>query len=410
MLAADAPAQRRTPSSRSGVARRAARFLASLAWLWTAAVVAASLATPLPAAAASSVRLERYDYVVSTYQSTLAALAKTVTKPLDQLRKDLASTEAAGNARNTAVVAEQVLTKAPRDGALWAKIAGLYLDSEPLNDQDGYELPNKALAAAIIANRFSKTPADQASTLELIALALADKEDWRPALNAYKASLAFADDKPTSATPMRRCGPSTASASPTTRSRAMPPSRASASPFPTRADASVSDFAPYFTQEPGPVSAVTVEGSKLCLEGLKHGERYTITARQGLPSAVDEPLSKDYRIRRLCARPRAGRALRRQDLCPAAHRPERRAGHLGQLQAGQAGGLPRRRPQPDLGGDRFELPPAALWRERRGYRPLQGPEGVGGHARHGRAGQRGRDDRLPGRRGARHRRRRASTS
>ena len=67
----------------------------------------------------------------------------------------------------------------------------------------------------------------------------------------------------------------------------------------------VTDFSPYFRQDPGPVSAVTVEGGKLCVEGLKHGARYKITARKGLPSSVDEDLAKDYELRVLRARPRS---------------------------------------------------------------------------------------------------------
>jgi alpha-2-macroglobulin len=56
----------------------------------------------------------------------------------------------------------------------------------------------------------------------------------------------------------------------------------------------VTDFTSYFTQEPGPVAAVTAEGSRLCVEGLKHGERYTITARKGIPAAADDTMAKDF--------------------------------------------------------------------------------------------------------------------
>ncbi len=56
----------------------------------------------------------------------------------------------------------------------------------------------------------------------------------------------------------------------------------------------VTDFTPYFTQEPGPVSAVTAEGTRLCVEGLKYGERYKVTARQGLPASVDDSMAKDF--------------------------------------------------------------------------------------------------------------------
>ncbi len=45
-------------------------------------------------------------------------------------------------------------------------------------------------------------------------------------------------------------------------------------------------------------AAVTAESSQLCVDGLKHGERYAIVLRQGLPSAVGESLLKsaDYEI------------------------------------------------------------------------------------------------------------------
>src|SRR6185437_2850575 len=38
--------------------------------------------------------------------------------------------------------------------------------------------------------------------------------------------------------------------------------------------------------------AVSVTEKQLCVEGLKHGERYTVTLRAGLPSVVKETLAK----------------------------------------------------------------------------------------------------------------------
>ena len=56
----------------------------------------------------------------------------------------------------------------------------------------------------------------------------------------------------------------------------------------------MTDFTPYFRQEPGPLAAVTAEGTRLCVEGLEvwralHDHR----PRQGLPAAVDDSLAKD---------------------------------------------------------------------------------------------------------------------
>ena len=47
-----------------------------------------------------------------------------------------------------------------------------------------------------------------------------------------------------------------------------------------------------------PNTAISNEDQQICVEGLKHGERYAIVLRQGLPSAVGESLLKsaDYEI------------------------------------------------------------------------------------------------------------------
>jgi uncharacterized protein YfaS (alpha-2-macroglobulin family) len=38
--------------------------------------------------------------------------------------------------------------------------------------------------------------------------------------------------------------------------------------------------------------ALSAEDKQLCVEGLRHGERYSVTLRAGLPSTVRETLSK----------------------------------------------------------------------------------------------------------------------
>src|SRR5262249_58853528 len=38
--------------------------------------------------------------------------------------------------------------------------------------------------------------------------------------------------------------------------------------------------------------ALSADDKQLCVEGLKHGERYSVTLRAGLPSTVKEKLSK----------------------------------------------------------------------------------------------------------------------
>src|SRR5208337_5601674 len=58
------------------------------------------------------------------------------------------------------------------------------------------------------------------------------------------------------------------------------------------------DFSPYVAVSGASNAAVSSEDQQICVEGLKHGERYAIVLREGLPSAVGESLLKpaDYEI------------------------------------------------------------------------------------------------------------------
>ena len=52
------------------------------------------------------------------------------------------------------------------------------------------------------------------------------------------------------------------------------------------------DFSPFVNVAGQDKPAVSADGKQVCVEGLKHGERYSITLRAGLPSTVKETLAK----------------------------------------------------------------------------------------------------------------------
>src|SRR5246127_3581224 len=52
------------------------------------------------------------------------------------------------------------------------------------------------------------------------------------------------------------------------------------------------DFSPFVALAGNDKPALTSEGKQLCVDGLKHGERYNINLRAGLPSTVKERLPK----------------------------------------------------------------------------------------------------------------------
>ena len=55
------------------------------------------------------------------------------------------------------------------------------------------------------------------------------------------------------------------------------------------------DYAP-FVQMQGSGYAVDPSGNRLCISGLRHGERYEVTFREGLPAASGEVTQKDYTL------------------------------------------------------------------------------------------------------------------
>jgi uncharacterized protein YfaS (alpha-2-macroglobulin family) len=246
-----------------------------------------------PTLAAKSFRTEQFNYYITDYLAELARLAKTVDKPTADLEAELAAAETADNARLAAVALEKLVSKSPGDAALWLRLADKLAVAEPINDQDGYQLPPKIIGAGLRAYLLATSATDEAAALAIAAQGFGKREYWRPALEAYKESLRLVEDADNrqayeemreqhgfritdykvenDATPPRVCF-----------ELSDPVSNA------------VTDFAPYFRQEPGSVSAVSVEGTKLCIEGIEHGTRYKVTARKGLPSAVEEDLAKDY--------------------------------------------------------------------------------------------------------------------
>ena len=53
------------------------------------------------------------------------------------------------------------------------------------------------------------------------------------------------------------------------------------------------DFSPFVAVVGQDKPALSVDDQQICVEGLKHGDTYSITLRAGLPSTVDEALLKD---------------------------------------------------------------------------------------------------------------------
>ena len=150
--------------------------------------------------------------------------------------------------------------------------------------------------AAYAAYQHSTTPDAQAAALAVLADLLARHEQWRPALDALKASLDRHDSVDVRKTyeAMRAEHGFRILDYKVDNESALPRVCFNFSEPLARK----TDFSPYVAVSGSSDTAISNEDQQICVEGLKHGERYAIVLRQGLPSAVGESLLKsaDYEI------------------------------------------------------------------------------------------------------------------
>jgi uncharacterized protein YfaS (alpha-2-macroglobulin family) len=171
----------------------------------------------------------------------------------------------------------------PQDGRLWTEAA------RTANLMTGNAaVANQSALAALNGYELSRTAIDRAQALAALAGAFTATETFRPALEAYKASLdlvenpdlraAYADLR--SRQGFRVIGNTVDADAATPRACVQ---------FSEPLQPGV-DYAPFVTLDGAAPQALEAKDSQLCIEGLTHGERYALTLRPGLPSSVEEPL------------------------------------------------------------------------------------------------------------------------
>src|SRR3954465_10640483 len=217
--------------------------------------------------------------------------AGQVAKPAAVLRREADTAFQRNDFRAGLQLLGQLAVVAPDDGANWLRLAKSVLQIRPSNERERTTLLERAATTAYIAYQRTKAPAEEADSLLIISRTYADRSLWRPALAAMRIALDLREvadvrqqyermredhgfrlldySVDADAASPRVCFPF---------SEALPGRRTDLSPFVAVAG----------TDKP----AVSIEEKQLCVEGLKHGERYNITLRAGIPSVVRETLAK----------------------------------------------------------------------------------------------------------------------
>ncbi len=210
-----------------------------------------------------------------------AALAQT---PAAQLRKDAQTALDNSDGQAALKSLAGLLAANPDDAAAW-----LSYSRAMVSTGDSDDIVQTATTAAYLAYLHAPAKPDAAAALAVIGDLFAKRQLWRPSLDAYKASLdldevpavraIYAKERETYGFRILDYKVDKDSASP----------RACFQFSELLAQGHV-DFASFVSVAGIDNPAVSSEDQQICVEGLKHGEHYTITLRQGIPSAVGEQL------------------------------------------------------------------------------------------------------------------------
>lgn len=183
----------------------------------------------------------------------------------------------------------------PEDGNLWLETA-----RTANRFSGGTDLASEAALAALNGYQLTRTTESRADALAVLAQALDNLQNYRAALQAYKASLELVQAKTveTAYLDLKARQGFRVTGHTIDADGASP--RACVQ-FSEQLLKNGPDYASFVTLDGVSPKAVEAKGSEICVEGLTHGQRYKLVVRQGLPSSVDEvietPISLDIYVK-----------------------------------------------------------------------------------------------------------------
>ncbi|PWB60389.1 MAG: alpha-2-macroglobulin [Bradyrhizobiaceae bacterium] len=257
-----------------------------------AGIAAALIAVATFSAAAADKSYQRDDLADSAIrlEAQIKKDVGTVAKPLATLRLDL---EVQLERRDFAAgmqTLSQIVTVAPAESSNWLRLARTILMVLPSASRERAIFLERASTAAYIAYQRARNAAEEAQALDVLSRAFAERKLWRPALDTLRISLELREvaelrqryEQMRDQHGFRILDYSVDSDAASPRACFQ---------F-SEALQKRADFSPFVAVAGQDKPALSTEDRQLCVEGLRHGERYSVALRAGLPSGVHETLQK----------------------------------------------------------------------------------------------------------------------
>jgi len=251
-----------------------------------------ALALGLSSAHAADKAFKRDDLADSAIklEAQIKSEAGAVNKSGSALKSDADAAFRRSDYRTGLQIIGQIAATAPDDSGNWLRLARTIFQMRPANSSEQTFLLERASTAAYIAYQRAANASDEADALAVLGRAMSERKLWRPALDSLRLSLDLREvaevrgqyEKMRDEHGFRLLDYTIDSDSASPRAC-----------FQFSEDlAKRTDFAPFVALAGNDKPALSTEAKQLCIDGLRHGERYNINLRAGLPSSVKENLPK----------------------------------------------------------------------------------------------------------------------
>ena len=227
------------------------------------------------------------------YEAYLKTHWKPGTQRTDQLIAAAAKAAGAKDARLAARNFAMAVVGEPKNAVAWIGLAEalLAITPDPNKGSEKFDLPVNASGAAYLAYERAGDTKTKAMALAVLGDALKRRAFWRPAIESLKASITLVAD------PRVQASLDKLAAEHGFRMTDYRIDSEAANPriclqFSEMLSRAPVDFAKFVSVGGKDPAGVSPENKQLCVDGVKHGERYEIQLKAGLPSDVGEALAK----------------------------------------------------------------------------------------------------------------------